>query len=482
MIAKYLCAAAAGLLVTGAVGKDIDLEKHVRKYWTNYHNIKVEIGNGDKRWPVTPELKAERLRHFEAAMQRFAPHHVEEGKKIDKILGWKEGTYLGILRFGMKKVENTPEQKNPAHECTSWITMDNMTGGKEIIMHKNRDSRGRSLCLQRRAMPGKHAWIGNGSTHSFYPTAGINDRGVVVMMNSGDVQAEADNSQYGLSTGLICRMLLEECGSAREAVEMLEKIVRANAYTHVECGSIWFIGDASNVYITEHNARNIVTKAVNSGFIARANAFHYPEMQVYSLRNYKGLVGHARREFAVRDYLVNKQWRTNGVITALDNAAASRIDKYQDNDKTYPPCGKSTISGSTFTIDKEFPEYLSTAYMTFSWPKSSVYLPIPLTVREIPEEILNGSYSHRSFDLMAKKSPILPADKLAELEKRVYARHQAAVEKARVLLRTSTKHTVQTDVAKLLNDAFAENFKDIQSVIAANPPAAKKKEVKSAVK
>ena len=482
MIAKYLCVAAAGLTVVSAMSKDIDLEKHVRKYWTAYHNVNAEIGNGDKRWPVTPELKAERLRHFEAAMQRFAPHHVEESKKIDRIFGWKEGTYLGILRFGMKKVEKTPEQKNPAHECTSWITMDNMTGGKEIIMHKNRDSRGRSLCLQRRAMPGKHAWIGNGSTQSFYPTAGINDRGVVVMMNSGDALAEADNSQYGLSTGLLCRMILEECGSAKEAVEMLEKIVRANAYTHVECGSIWFIGDSNNVYITEHNARNIVTKAVNSGFIARANAFHYPEMQVYSLRSYKGLVGHARREFAVRDYLVNKQWRTNGVITALDNAAASRIDKYQDNDKTYPPCGKSTISGSTFTIDKEFPEYLSSAYMTFSWPKSSVYLPIPLTVREIPEEILNGSYSHRSFDLMAKKSPILPEDKLAELEKRVYNRHREALEKSRVLLRTSTKHTVQTDVAKILNDAFAENFKDIQAVIAANPPAADTKEVKPAAK
>ena len=349
--------------------------------------------------------------------------------------------------------------------------MDNMTGGKEIIMHKNRDSRGRSLCLQRRAMPGKHAWIGNGSCYSFYPTQGFNDRGVVIMMNSGDAQPEAENSQYGMSTGILCRILLEECGTAEEAVAMLKKIVAANAYTHVECGSIWFIGDAKNVYIVEQNARNLVAKTVNSGFIARANAFHYPEMQIYSLRNCKSLIAHSRREFAVRDYLVNQQWRNNGVITPLDFAASSRIDKVEDDPKCYPPCGKSTVSGNTFVIDKEYPEYLTCAYMTLSSPTSSCYLPVPMTLQEIPEDICNSKYSMRSFELMDKKEPLLPADKLAALEKRLYERHAAAMEKARTMLRTSKLHTVKTDVAKILNDAFAENFKDLETVVKAHKPA-----------
>ena len=467
---RMLLALSAVAVGTCAVGKDIDVAAHVKKYWVRYHNRNVEPADGDKRWPMTPEIKAERLAHFKAMMAKFAPHIVEESYVIDKAFGWKKGTYLGAMRFGARDIKPAKDVPKPDHECTTWVTMDNLTGGKSILIHKNRDSRGRPLTIQRRAVPGKHAWIGNGSTHSFQPTQGINDRGVAIMMNAGDALPEAENSQNGFGVLMICRILLEESGSAEEAVKLLEKIIYSDAHTHVECGSIWFIGDNKNVYIVEHSNRKLVAKKVNSGFIARANAFHYPEMQVYSLRNYKGLVGHARREFAVRDYLVNKQWRSNGVITALDNAAASRIDKYQDNDKTYPPCGKSTISGSTFTIDKEYPEYLSSAYMTFSWPKSSVYLHIPLTVREIPEEILNGSYSHRSFDLMAKKSPILPEDKLAELEKRVYARHQAAVEKSRVLLRTSTKHTVQADVAKILNDAFAENFKDLEATVKANTP------------
>lgn len=224
---SFLTAVTAGILCA----KDIDVEKHIKKYWTTYQNKKIEVGNGDKRWPVTPELKAERLAHFSAMMKRFAPHHVEEAGKIDKIFGWADGTYLGILRFGVKKAEAAVKKVkkiNPSHECTSWIAMDNMTGGKSIIMHKNRDSKGRALTIQRRAMPGKHAWIGNGSCYSFYPTQGINDRGVVIMMNSGDAHPEAENSQYGMSTGIICRVLLEECGTAEEAVAMLKKIVAAN--------------------------------------------------------------------------------------------------------------------------------------------------------------------------------------------------------------------------------------------------------------
>ena len=90
---------------------------------------------------------------------------------------------------------------------------------------------------------------------------------------------------------------------------------------------------------------------------------------------------------------------------------------------------------------------------------------MPMTLKEIPEEILDGSLSMRSFELMDKRQPLLSADKLAVLEKRLYDRHAAAIEKARKLLRTSKSHTVQADVAKILNDTFAENFKDLQASV-----------------
>ena len=180
-------------------------------------------------------------------------------------------------------------------------------------------------------------------------------------------------------------------------------------------------------------------------------------MQKYSLLNSKNFLNQRRREFAVRDYLVNTQWRKNGVITAADYAAASRIDKMDG--AGYTPCGNSTISGSTFVIDKEFPDFLSTAHLVISWPKTSCYLPVPLTVQEIPEVLLDGSFSMRSFELKDKKLPLLEPDKLAALEASMRARHAQAVEKSRLVLRCESDITARENAAKILNDAFTENCK-----------------------
>jgi hypothetical protein len=60
------------------------------------------------------------------------------------------------------------------------------------------------------------------------------------------------------------------------------------------------------------------------------------------------------------------------------------------------------------------------------------------------------------------------------LEKELYARHEDAVEKARKLLRTSTLHTAQSDAAKILNDAFAENFRAIENAVKLNQAQAGK--------
>lgn len=445
--------------------RDIDLEQHVSKYWAKYHNMKIEIGDGDKRWPVTPELKAERLRHFRAMVMRFAPHIVAEYSRIDKVFKWKDGTFLGMARFGAKEVVTKPDARAEYHECTSWASMPDLNGNNTIFIHKNRDSKASSLTLLRRAVPGKHAWIGNGSQYSFHPTQGVNDRGVVVVMNSGDPQVEIDNSQYGMGTSLIARILLEECGSAEAAVELLKKIIMDKAYTHVECGSIWFIGDKDGVFVVEHGARKFVARKVEKGFVIRANAFHYPELVSSSLRNFKSLLGHYRREFAVRDFLINQQWRNNGVITPGDYAAASRINSFPDKSDSYPTCGKSTVSSTTFAIDREFPEVLTTAYMVFGPPRSACYLPVPLTVRDIPEDILNGKFSNRSLALHKDKKPLLPEKELAALEARLRERHAQAVNAARKLLRTSRKHTAYQDAAKILNDAFLANWQDVVAVI-----------------
>ena len=452
--------------------KDIDVASHVRKYWTVYHGRGV--GNGDKRWPLTPELKAERFRHFKGVMLRFAPHIVEESYIIDRVFNWKKGTFLGMMRFGTVALDPAPvpvakpevnSNREEYHECTSWIAMPDLTGGKTVFMHKNRDSRLSEVTLLRRAVPGKHAWIGNGPKNGFNPMQGVNDRGVVVMMNSGDPAAEADNSQNGMGTPIICRILLEESGSAEDAVELLGKIVRDNAYSHAESGSIWFIGDRKNVYIAENHARTVVAKPLNSGFDIRANAFHYPEMMKFSHRNFTSLNNHFRREFAVRDFLIIQRWMNNGILTPADFAASSRINQFPDKGEGYTPCGARTVTGVTFAIDVEYPETLSTMYSVFGPPRSSCFIPVPVTIREIPEEILNGSFSRKSLDLHEKKLPLLPEKELAALEDRLRQRHSEASEKTRKLLRTSRLYSTHEDAAKILNDAFNANWQDVKSTL-----------------
>ena len=448
-----------GLLLTGAAflmmsGKDIDLEKHVKQHWLNWQNQKIEIAPM-RRWIASDEVKAQRIEYFKNCLQRFAPHLLDEYARIDKAFGLPPGTYLGIARYGAKL---TPLQPKPEHECTSWIMMPDVTGGKTILMHKNRDSSGRPLALLRRAVPGKHAWIGNGPRSSFVPTQGINDRGVVVLMNSGDTTMESENTQYGMATSLIARILLEECGTAEEAVKLLTRIIQDKAYTHVECGSIFFIGDKKNVYIVECTARVVVPKAVNSGLIVRANTFHYPELQKYSLNSAKRMTGYLRREVAVRDFLI-RTWRENGLITPFDNTAASRIDKLPDGGpKSSLPCGGSTISATTFSIDLEYPEFLSTAYMVFSSPKSSCYLPVPVTIDELPDELMNGKFSERAFARMDKKQPFLPEKELKALESKLYQRHAEAVEAARKELHRNAE---PVKAAEILKQAFQQNWADI---------------------
>ena len=94
---KHFLLILSGVFAFSLCAKDIDVASYVKKYWKYWlQKGNMEIADGDKRWPLTPELKKERLEHFKAMMCKFAPHIVEESYIIDKALGWKKGTYLGV--------------------------------------------------------------------------------------------------------------------------------------------------------------------------------------------------------------------------------------------------------------------------------------------------------------------------------------------------------------------------------------------------
>lgn len=394
------------------------------------------------------EVLRKRQAHTDA-LKKFAPYILNEYDAVEREFNMKSGAYLDIAVFGVKK-----EKTDAPHECTSWVVMPDLTGGKSLIVHKNRDSKARKLIAQHRAVKGKHSWIGMGNFGNLCTNMGMNDKALVVIMNSGDRTNE--NSDAGIGTTVMARIMLENCATAAEAVKMLEQMIAAKVYTHGQSGSIWFIADKDNAFIAENNAEHIAVKSVHSGFAIRANSWDFPEMIPFSTAKPNDVVGNNRREYAVRNLLFNKhQAVTKGVLPEM-MAEASRIKEIPEDKKCYPLCGKLTNSAATFVIDQEFPEVLSYAVMAFGNPAYTLYLPIPLLVDVLPDELLDGRNPNAAMARWNKKTPLMSDDKVVAFEAKLNTRHRKALAAARKIMR---KTGDRKQAAKLLNEAFNANCK-----------------------
>lgn len=423
-----------------------EFEKNVLKPFATWKNSAPAANVPGKNKPE--DVKRKRKAHIDA-LKKFAPYILNEYAAIDRAFNLKSGTYQDIAVFGIRKQPGTAP-----HECTSWVVMPDLTGGKSLIVHKNRDSSSKKLIAQQRAVKGKHAWIGMGNFGSLGTNMGINDKALVVAMNSGD--RTGSNNDAGIGTTVMARIMLENCSTAAEAVKMLDRMIAEKVYTHGQSGSIWFIADKDNAFIAEHNAEHIAVKSVHSGFAIRANSWDFPEMIPYSHAKPNDIVGNNRREYAVRDLLFKKHQVIGKVVTPEMMAEASRIKEIQEDKKCYPLCGKLTNSAATFVIDQEFPEELSYAVMAFGCPAYTLYLPIPLTINEFPTELLDGRNPNAAMARWDKKTPLMDDAKTVEFEGKLNARHRKALSAARKVLRTTRN---RQQAAQLLNKAFKENCK-----------------------
>ena len=435
LIAGVLLSAAMPLLTSGN-----ELEQNVIKYMPK--SMQPNLPGKFK----ADEIILKRRGHVEA-LKKFAPYILDEYSAIDKAMKWPADTYLNIQVFGVKK----NEEKAP-HECTSWIVMPDLTASRTLILHKNRDSSAKRLIAQQRAVKGKYSWIGMGNLGGSGTNMGMNEKALTVAMNSGDRTRE--NSEIGLDTVILCRIMLENCATAREAADMLVDMIKEKAYRHGKAGSIWFIADAESAFVAENNAQHIAVKPVFSGMLIRANSWDFPEMIPYSIAKPNDIVGNNRREYAVRDYFFNQNDAVNKGVSPEMVAAASRIRSFPEDAKCYPLCGKLTNSAATFVIDQEFPQLLSYAVFAFGPPNHTLYLPVPLVVERFPEELLNGSNPDAAFvRFNGKKAWKSDADVLA-VEQKLNLRHRKALSAARRVMRT--RNDVKA-VRELLNTAFKEN-------------------------
>ncbi|MBO7327704.1 MAG: hypothetical protein J6W00_02910 [Lentisphaeria bacterium] len=428
-----------------------DLGAIAKKYWVGWQQGKM-VAKKSASGKLSP-ADQKKYDKFMEAVRKFAPHWLEEMKSVDKAMGWKPGTYADICVFGVD-YKVVP----PPHECTSWIIMPDLTGGKQLILHKNRDSSAKYLVGQIRRVPGKYSWLGHGNYGNIGTNCGINNKALVVAMNSGDRTTE--KGEAGLNTVHLARILLEECATAESAVKLLEKMVMAGAYNHGRSGSMWFIADPGNAYVVEHNAKHFHAEKVNRGMAIRANAWQFPEMFAYSIQEPKDIVGNVRREYAVRKALLHDIIQKGKVITPADVAHAARIKEFPEDPECYPLCGRVTNAASTFVIDQEFPEDLSFVSFAFGPPRCTFFIPVPLTIDELPEELCNGTTGNEIFKRFQKrhwKKDWKAESELQSVEAKLNARFYKAVEDARKVLR-SGRADAKKEAAAILKKAFQENW------------------------
>ena len=369
---------------------------------------------------------------------------------------------VSALLVGAGPAEDALYESDP-HECTSWIVMPNLTRGKYMIVHKNRDTKSKKIQLYKARPEGKNAWISLSDRGGGNAFAGLNAKGLAIAMNSGDKTDFYSRNKEGSFTPEICKYALENCSTAEQAVAFIRDHVKRGDYRHAKSGSIWSIADSQKAFIVEHDAKHFAAHEVRENFAIRANAWHYPEMLIYSQKDQKALIGNHRREFAVRSLLFADGTKYGEPVTQEKIAAASRINAYPDEPQCYPLCGSRTNSGSTLMIDCEFPEALSTLVAACGPPRHTAYLPIPFLLDEFPQELAEGTFCDAVFSRAEEKRELLPPEKLTEFERILRKRHEEAVEKGRKVLKAGGSIA---EVKKLLAEAFRQNWEALKKLSA----------------
>ena len=172
-----------------------------------------------------------------------------------------------------------------------------------------------------------------------------------------------------------------------------------------------------------------------------------------------------RREFAVTSAIFDNGTKYNRPATAELMAKAARVTVIPGYPEADGPCAKRTVSGATFSIDREFPADLSTVYAAVGNPDYTFFIPIPLTVNKIPDVLLNQKFSESVYKNLAAGKKIMTDEKRNEIENRINKIHRTARENARKILQNCFSDTARIEARKIMNDAFNENWKIISQYV-----------------
>ena len=333
------------------------------------------------------------------------------------------------------------------HECTSWMLFPELTGGP-MILHKNRDSGKKDIRLIKSDGDAKIKWLGLGDEN---PCMGFNEKGVACVMNSGETTPEfAPATEGRLTTPEILVQILGNTKNAKEALKMLTAFIENGQYTHKERGSIFFIMDTKGGYIAELTAKRVMPVVVTGNMTIRANIWHNPGMAQFSRSGIKSTMNSQSREFQAAKGL-NEALEKHGVIELEDIWRTSRMRGTMESVMTeHGLCNKTTNSAATIAIDKDYPNMLSTMYVAIGPVGHTMYIPAPICLKEIPQDIADRSWSKAAFARREEHGLAFDSDVWLPHEKAVMAIYRPALAKAKEAMRNRRRREAQD----ILNDAF----------------------------
>ena len=366
-----------------------------------------------------------------------------------------------------------------ARACTSWVLRPEVTGSGRMIVQKILDNPPSPLDADMRVAPNGWRWIRIGRHNG--PSMAMNEKGVAITANCGDKNGD-EPSRKGRQTFYSFELLwhvVRNCATAEEGVEELKHIGRNRLFRMpgkmpVKYGTILMVADAKRAFMVEIGDGYCEAAEIQSGIYVAANAWRLPGCEAVSVGNGQDIRGNRAREVCAVKALQAGQ--LDGKYTRRGCFAASRRirgPKYVDR---YPfvPGKASNMSLMTgcFEIDPEFPAYLSCAYTSLGPQRHTVYLPVPMAVRQLPDKMRDGRWAQMAFAHQEAFGPEHgDLQKFTELEDKFLKEFDAARDRARQLLRTGKKD----EAVELLNATFERQYAEADKLLTALDEVARKK-------
>ncbi|MBP5531235.1 MAG: hypothetical protein J6Y54_04310 [Lentisphaeria bacterium] len=350
-----------------------------------------------------------------------------------------------------------------ADACTSWAIHRSCTKSKRMIIQKCRDSFPGRIDADIRIAPNGWRWMRIGS-NQHYPNFGMNEKGVAITMNDGDQTdiKHPGKGRAGMSAALTIRMVVTNCETAAQAVEMIKHVGRNGL--KLGSNASYLIADPNRAFLVDLAHGYAEAKEITGGTIVISNTWHLPGGEEISTKSASFGRGDRAREANTRMALQNS--RDNGKYTVRGCMDVSRIACGKAFMDKYPyrvgKGGGNSLGCSCFELDAEYPAYLSYAWLALGPQQHTIYLPIPMSLDQMPEKLRDGSWAMLSYDLREKvgTNPGYLAE-FSKLEDKFIAEVEAARQKARGLL----KEGRNDEAAKLLNDTFGRHFAEADALL-----------------